>query len=428
METVMATTSLSKPSTFEATLAAARTTMVFSEITRLAIDSFRASKVRFLLTMLGMVIGSASIILVVTVGLTGKQYALNTISNIGPNKIEMQYVGGATMGPENTSTPDYMTREDMNAVKEAVPGIIASSPMLEFHDRISMGSGVTKDSMLLGVSPQYKEVRNLKVVAGRFFDDQDAMAHTKVAVIVEPFAIALFGSPRAAVDRSISVLGIPFVVIGVFKESVETFGQSEISEQTILVPYEVARYFTGTDTLKEIFFTMRDASLVTPAAKEITAVIVNRHRPTSVYKAQTLTEILSVMAKIANMLTIVLTLAAAITLIVSGVGIMNSMLATVQARIREIGIRKALGATRKEIRLQFLTEAVFLSLSGGLIGTLVGLAIPLSVSLLTPYKIPVDWRSAVIALGTSMIVGVAFGTLPANRAARLDPVETLKYE
>ncbi len=424
----MATTSLSKPSTFEATLAAARTTMVFSEITRLAIDSFRASKVRFLLTMLGMVIGSASIILVVTVGLTGKQYALNTISNIGPNKIEMQYVGGATMGPENTSTPDYMTREDMNAVKEAVPGIIASSPMLEFHDRISMGSGLTKDSMLLGVSPQYKEVRNLKVVAGRFFDDQDAMAHTKVAVIVEPFAIALFGSTRAAVDRSISVQGIPFVVIGVFRESVDTFGQSEISEQTILVPYEVARYFTGTDTLKEIFFTMRDASLVTPAAKEITAVIVKRHRATSVYKAQTLTEILSVMAKIANMLTIVLTLAAAITLIVSGVGIMNSMLATVQARIREIGIRKALGATRKEIRLQFLTEAVFLSLSGGLIGTLLGLSIPLSVSLLTPYKIPVDWRSAVIALGTSMIVGVAFGTLPANRAARLDPVETLKYE
>ena len=424
----MATTSLSKPSTFEATLAAARTTMVFSEITRLAIDSFRASKVRFLLTMLGMVIGSASIVLVVTVGLTGKQYALNTISNIGPNKIEMQYVGGATMGPENTSTPDYMTREDMTAVKEAVPGIIASSPMLEFHDRISMGSGLTKDSMLLGVSPQYKEVRNLKVVAGRFFDDQDAMAHTKVAVIVEPFAIALFGSTRAAVDRSISVQGIPFVVIGVFRESVDTFGQSEISEQTILVPYEVARYFTGTDTLKEIFFTMRDASLVTPAAKEITAVIVNRHRATSVYKAQTLTEILSVMAKIANMLTIVLTLAAAITLIVSGVGIMNSMLATVQARIREIGIRKALGATRKEIRLQFLTEAVFLSLSGGLIGTLLGLSIPLSVSLLTPYKIPVDWRSAVIALGTSVIVGVAFGTLPANRAARLNPVETLKYE
>jgi putative ABC transport system permease protein len=134
------------------------------------------------------------------------------------------------------------------------------------------------------------------------------------------------------------------------------------------------------------------------------------------------------MSRIANMLTIVLTLAAAITLIVSGVGIMNSMLANVQSRLREIGIRKALGATSHEIRLQFLTEAVFLSLSGGLIGTLLGLAIPFSVSLLTPFKIPVSAWSAVIALSTSVLVGVLFGTLPANRAARLDPVQTLKYE
>jgi putative ABC transport system permease protein len=424
----MAITSIPKPSTFDATLAAARTTMVFSEITLLAIDSFRASKVRFLLTMLGMVIGSASIILVVTIGLTGKQYALSTISSIGPNKVEMQYVGGSTMGPDNTSTPDYMTREDMNAVIEAVPGIVAASPMLEFHDRVSMGGGVTKDTMLLGVSPQYKQVRNLAIDAGRFFDDQDAAAHDHVAVIVKPFANALFGSPGNAIDHSITVQGIPFVVIGVFHESVDTFGQSEISDQTILVPYEVARYFTGKDTLKEIFFTMRNANLVMPAAKEITTVIENRHRPTSVYKPQTLTEILNVMTKIANMLTIVLTLAAAVTLVVSGVGIMNSMLANVQARVREIGIRKALGATSKEIRLQFLTESVFLSLSGGLVGTILGLAIPLSVGLLTPYKIPVSGWSAVIALSTSVLVGVLFGTLPANRAARLDPVETLKYE
>jgi putative ABC transport system permease protein len=139
-------------------------------------------------------------------------------------------------------------------------------------------------------------------------------------------------------------------------------------------------------------------------------------------------QVLSVMARIANMLTIVLTLAAAITLVVSGVGIMNSMLANVQARLREIGIRKALGATSHEIRLQFLTEAVFLSLSGGIIGTIVGLMLPLSVRLLTPFQIPISIWSAVIALGTSVLVGVLFGTLPANRAARLDPVQTLKYE
>ncbi len=428
MATVMPTTSTHKSGTFDATLAAARTTMVFSEITRLAIDSFRASKVRFLLTMLGMVIGSASIILVVTLGLTGKQYALSLIQSIGPNMIELQFNGGSIPGPENTQTPDYMTREDMSAVTESVPGIIASSPMLEFHDRISMGGGVTKDTMLLGVSPQYKEVRNLAIDAGRFFDDQDAASHTKVAVIVRPFAVALFGSANNAIDHSITVQGIPFIIIGVFHERVETFGQSEISDQTILVPYPVARYFTGTDTVKQIFFTMRDASLVKPAAKEILDVIKSRHRVTSVYTAFTLSEVLNVMAQIANMLTIVLTLAAAITLIVSGVGIMNSMLANVQARVREIGIRKALGATSKEIRLQFLTESVFLSLSGGLIGTLLGLALPLSIGLLTPYKIPVSGWSAVIALSTSVLVGVLFGTLPANRAARLDPVETLKYE
>jgi putative ABC transport system permease protein len=134
------------------------------------------------------------------------------------------------------------------------------------------------------------------------------------------------------------------------------------------------------------------------------------------------------MGNIADMLTLVLILASFITLIVSGVGIMNSMLANVQARIREIGIRKALGATSREIRLQFLTEAVFLSLSGGIIGTLIGLAIPYSVRLFTQFEIPITWWSAVIALSTSVIVGVVFGTVPANRAARLDPVETLKYE
>jgi len=134
------------------------------------------------------------------------------------------------------------------------------------------------------------------------------------------------------------------------------------------------------------------------------------------------------MAQIATMLTIVLTLAAAITLIVSGVGIMNSMLANVQARIREIGIRKALGATRREILMQFLTESIFLSLSGGVVGTVIGLAIPFTVTFLTPVKVPHSWMSAVVALMTSVIVGVIFGTLPARRAAELDPVTTLKYE
>jgi putative ABC transport system permease protein len=142
----------------------------------------------------------------------------------------------------------------------------------------------------------------------------------------------------------------------------------------------------------------------------------------------TLTDLLTKMAQIADMLTIVLTLGSGITLIVSGVGIMNSMLANVQSRLKEIGIRKALGATSREIRMQFLTEAVFLSLSGGIIGTLLGLAIPFTLGLLTPFKIPINPWAPVFALGSSMLVGILFGTIPANRAARLDPVQTLKYE
>ena len=414
--------------TFDSTLRSARSTVSFRETVSLAFDSFRASKTRFLLTMLGMVIGSASIVLVATVGLTGKQYAIDTISGLGPNKVEMQYSGGVVMGPDNVSSPDFMTLEDMKAVDAQVPGIVASSPMLEFHDRIAVGNGISKDTMLLGVSPQYKEVRNLKLKAGRFFDDQDALTHAKVAVLVGPMAIELYGGYNAAIGQTISIRGIPFTVIGVFVESINTFGTSEISEHTMLVPYEVARYFTGSDTLKEIFFSMQDSSQVEPAAERITKIIQSRHRATSEYKAQTLTDILNTMATIADMLTIVLILASAITLVVSGVGIMNSMLANVQSRIKEIGIRKALGATSREIRLQFLTEAVFLSLSGGLIGTAIGIMLPLSLRIFTPFSIPINPWSAVIALATSVIVGVIFGTLPANRAALLDPVATLKYE
>jgi putative ABC transport system permease protein len=429
----MATASVPKPapekSTFDSTLESAQTTMVFGEIVSLALDSFRASKARFMLTMLGMIIGSASIILVVTVGLTGQQYAVETISTLGPNKVEMQYSGGSIIGPDNSTTPDYMTIEDMHAVLERFgPAIVASSPMLEDHDRISMGGGITKDAMILGVSPQYKEVRGLVVLAGRFFDDQDSAAHAKVAVLNLPLASALYGNAQAAIGHTISIKEVPLTVIGVFKESIPTYGQSEINDETLLIPYEVGHYFTGTDNLKEIFFKMADASMVEPGAAQITALIQSRHRPNSVYRAQTFTEILHDTRKIANILTWVLTLAAAITLVVAGVGIMNSMLANVQSRIREIGIRKALGATRREIRLQFLTEAVFLSLSGGIIGTLLGLAVPLSVRFLTPFNIPVGWQSAPIALATSVVVGVIFGTVPANRAARLDPVETLKYE
>src|SRR6202789_4356422 len=157
---------------------------------------------------------------------------------------------------------------------------------------------------------------------------------------------------------------------------------------------------------------MRNAFMVVPASERILAIIRSRHYAGSIYNAATLTDLLSSMAKIADMLTIVLTLGAGITLVVSGVGIMNSMLANVQSRIKEIGIRKALGATNREIRLQFLTEAVFLSLAGGLVGILLGLAVPVAVNVIAGIHIPISWVSVVVAVATSVLVGVGFGTLP----------------
>jgi putative ABC transport system permease protein len=215
--------------------------------------------------------------------------------------------------------------------------------------------------------------------------------------------------------------------VGIFK-NVEDFGQSEIADQTILIPYSVARYLTGTDSVKQIYFSMSSMEQVPDATKEVVRIISARHRPNSVYKAQNLRELLDTAATIANILTVVLLLVSSVTLAVGGVGIMNIMLANVRARIREIGIRKALGATAREIKLQFLTEAVIISLSGGIVGTFLGLMLPFSVRFFTPYVLPIDWRSAAIALITSVLIGVIFGTVPATRAAQMDPVESLKYE
>lgn len=420
------TTRLSPRASFEKTLASAKRTMLLSEIVRLAIDSFRASKVRFMLTALGMVIGSASLILVSTIGLTGKNYILNLLQSIGTNMVYIEYSGGGT-GSVNNFQNDYLTSDDERAVNEQVPSVMYSSPMLEMHDRISI-SGTEKQLLVLGVSPQYQQVRNLKVLAGRFFDDQDNLTHTKVAVITEAFAQQMFGSQDAAINQTFQISSMPFTIIGTFKESVDTFGQSEIADQTILIPYSVARYFQGTDQVKQIFFTIRDRDDVEEAARQIVNVVSARHLKNSVYKTTTLTELLTTAASIANALTVVLLLVTTVTLAVGGVGIMNIMLATVRSRIREIGIRKALGATSREIKLQFLIEAIFISLSGGIVGTLVGLALPISARIFTDYRIPISGLSIIIALGTSTLVGVIFGTLPANRAAQLDPVESLKYE
>jgi putative ABC transport system permease protein len=376
-----------------------------------------------------MVIGTASVILVVTIGLTGKKYILETIQKVETNSIELEYAGGGATNTERVLYNDYLTREDEKAVDAQVPGVLYSSPILTMHDRISFGGGVVKDTLVLGVSPQYQDIRNLLVPVGRFFDDNDDAAHIKCAVVTEQFARERFGSDDAAVGQNFEISGIPFTIIGVFKESgMGDFGISEIQDQTILIPFSVARYFTGTENVNQIYFSMHSMDEVPDAAKEIVRIIHSRHRPDSVYQAQTLKEILVMAGKIMTALTALLVLVAFVTLAVGGVGIMNIMLANVRSRTREIGIRKALGATYREIRLQFLAEAVIISLVGGAVGTLVGLAVPLFIRFFTHLDLPISGWSVAIALAAATSVGVFFGTMPATRAAQLDPVEALRDE
>jgi putative ABC transport system permease protein len=401
-------------------------TLVFSEIVSFAYDTFCSNKVRFALTGVGMVIGTASLILVVTIGMTSKQYVLNLIQSIGANEVYAEYEGGGQSITD--SAPDPLTVDDMTAAVRDVPGIVASSPVVPLGDRIPIGNGKERDIQILGVYPDYLNVRNLVVPSGRFFDAEDEQAHNKVGVITETMAREIYGSPQNAVGKVITLTELPFTIIGTFRERVNTFGETEVTDNTMVIPYTVARYFTDTTTVKLIYFSVADSSSVISATDQIRRVIKSRHRAESVYNVTNLTQLVTLAEKVTYSLTMVLLSVAAIVLLVSGIGIMNIMLATVSARIREIGIRKALGATRREILLQFLSEAVLISVGGGLIGVVIGLAIPYSVRFFTEYRVPVSGLSAIIAIGVSSLVGILFGTLPATRAAKLDPVESLRYE
>jgi len=395
------------------------------EIINFSYDTFMANKVRFALTALGMVIGTASLILVVTIGMTGRQWVIAQIQAIGTNEVWAEYQGAQHI---SNSAMDPLTIEDVEAVRAQVPGVIAATPVVSLGERIPVGNGDEKDVQVLGVYPEYQRVRNLKVLAGRFFDREDEQAHNKVGVITEKMAREVYGSQQAAVGKIIKLTGLPFSIIGTFKEGAETFGETEVTENTMVIPYTVSRYFLETPNVKMAYFSIEDTAMVPAATAQIKRVLKSRHRPESVYDVQNLTELLTTADRVATGLTWVLLLISLVTLLVSGIGIMNIMLATVTSRIREIGIRKAVGATRREIRLQFLAEAILISLIGGFAGIFIGLAIPYSVRFLTEYRVPISGWSAIIAIVVSSVVGVIFGTVPAARAAQMDPVESLRYE
>jgi putative ABC transport system permease protein len=248
-----------------------------------------------------------------------------------------------------------------------------------------------------------------------------------VCVLTEELAKKLFGTLEIR-GQAIKLFQVRFEAIGVFKEGAETFGTSEVASYTALVPLSVMRHFNMTDRLDQIYASARTSALVPLTTDKIRQIIEIRHRRGAAYRVENLTQILHAAGRIATMLTLVLFLIGTISLIISGIGIMNIMLVTVTERTREIGIKMAIGARRREILYQFLTESLFMAISGGVLGIVLGLSGPLVAKWIGGFDIPISWTSIFVAFGLSLVVGVTFGLMPANRAAKLNPSEALRYE
>src|SRR6516164_4812497 len=330
--------------------------ILIADTIALARDTVLSDRLRFVLTSLGMLIGTASIILVATFTLAGKQYVLNEIRSIGSNWISAEH---SVVGGKSTAWNDNLTFDDMEAVRRNVKGIVAASPvLLPLVERVEIGGGRTLTINAMGVSAEYQKVRNLDVVTGRFFDAGDSDARNKVGVMNAKVARQLYGSVDAAVGETVQLGEVPFTIIGVFKERVDTLGQTEISDRTLLVPYGTNCYLQDHPMVKQIVFSATDASSVAPVSAEVRRIIQSRHRPEAIYEVKNLRRLLSVAANTSDALTLVLLSVAFVVLLVSGIGIMNIMFDTVTERIREIGIRRVCGATRIDIALEFLSQSI----------------------------------------------------------------------
>ncbi len=400
--------------------------MFLGEALRFSIQALRANPIRSLLTALGMVIGTASVILVVTISLTSRDYILEQIEGIGSNIIFAYFV---TSGPTSVAADaDYIKMADVEALRrELGSDIVAATGVMSNAAQILIG-GRTEDVKVNGSDQDYQAVRNIVIGSGRFLDLGEVTRREKVALLTEHLAERLYGSRASALNQVIRLYGLPFTVIGTFHEKVETFGQSEVERDTVLIPITVLRYFTPVERIDPLYVQVRAPQEVDRVAGRVQEILEARHRPGARYRVDTLTAILNAARNISLILSVVLVLVSAITLVISGIGIMNIMLVTVTERTREIGVRLAVGASARKILLQFLTEAMMVSLSGGLVGILVGVAIPLSVALFADIRIPISWVAIVVAFGVSCLVGLIFGILPANRAAHLSPTEALRYE
>jgi putative ABC transport system permease protein len=399
--------------------------MLRNETWMVALEALWANKVRAFLTTLGVVIGSACIVLVVTVALTGRRYVIAQIEAVGSNLV----LASLEIDPNRPATlQDELSVDDMNAAKSSIPGVVTVAGTRSMQSSV-IASSVERSVGLVGVTEGFQQIRNLLILRGRFLDAEDVSTRSRVCLITTQLANLMFPFVNP-IGQSLRVGELSFTVIGVFRERVETFGLSEIQDYSVLIPFPLMKYYLGDASLDMFYLQERSSDEVVPATSQLEALLRNRHPSRARYTVRNFNAILDAAKKIGLALTIVLLLIGFIALLVSGIGIMNIMLVTVRERTREIGIRKAIGARRSEILSQFLLEAFLISGFGSVLGILIAVAIPVLAQPLLPgnLRVPVPWESVVLAFLVSCSVGVFFGYLPASRAAQLQPTESLRYE
>jgi putative ABC transport system permease protein len=407
--------------------------MTFSDIFHETYAALSANRVRSGLTILGIVIGISSVIAMISIGQGAQSSIQSRIQSLGANLIQVmpgqqRNIGfGASAGRGSAQT---LTLDDAEAILQNISGIQAISPEVNGRYQVA-AKGTNTNTSVLGVESSYPTVRNVTVAEGFFISDTNIASAAKVAVIGPTARDDLFGEGSSGIGQYIRINKLEFKVIGVTAAK----GSSGFTNQDdmIYIPITSAqRYLSGSKYVSSINAQAVSADLMNQATADITALLLSRHHISDAAAADfsilNQNDIISTASSITETFTILLAAVAGISLLVGGIGIMNMMLTTVTERTREIGLRKAIGATRTDISRQFLIESVILTLIGGSIGVILGVGISYAVAAFGILQTSVSLTSILLAFGVSATIGVVFGWYPAGRAAALNPIEALRYE
>jgi len=402
-------------------------------------SALTVNKVRSGLTMLGIVIGIASVIAMVAIGQGAQSTIQSSIQSIGSNLIIITPGATKTIGSPVSAgrgSAETLTEDDANAIAQNVSNVAAVSPSVSGRYQV-IYSGANTNTSVMGVVPAYTQVRNLQVDQGVFVTDSDVNSSNRVAVIGPTVLQDLFGgnataTPDMAIGKTIRIKNIDFKVVGVTLSK----GGSGFSNQDnmIYVPLSAAQHFLlgTTSYVTEIDVEAQTASSMTQVQNDITTLLLQRHNITDPtladFSVMNQSDIVAAASSVTGTFTTLLAAIAGISLLVGGIGIMNMMLTTVTERTREIGLRKAIGAKKKDITTQFLGESVLLTFTGGFIGIVLGWLIAFLISYFGKITTNVSISSIMLAFCVSALIGIVFGYYPAKRAASLNPIEALRYE